>query len=223
MTDVIFLHGAWHQPAHYAYVAECLRAQGLTVELPDLHMLSLAESVAKVQAVVDDSPRPPVVVGHSFGGLTAGSVTGAAVYVFLTAWVLLANESPGELLAKVRADTGEEPELLATHLDDAGLLHLDPTDARRKLYIGVSDRDAATATALLRPEPPSIFGAAPEAAPWQHGTSVYVAGIQERTIAPSLVDLFASRCSTSLTWPTGHAPHLTHPDDLVQVIIEAAR
>jgi pimeloyl-ACP methyl ester carboxylesterase len=217
-TDVIILHGAWHRPAHYEDVAARLRALGLAVELPDLHRLTLDESTARVQAVVEAAGRAPVVVGHSFGGVTAGTIKGASAYVFLAAWVLDAGESPGALLAKAQAGAGS----LATTMDAEGLLHLDPADARVQLYDGVPGDAADRAVGLLRPEPPAIFGATPAAAPWHDAESVYIAARDETTIAPSLVGLFAGRCTTSQTWPTGHSPYLTHPAEVAGLIANLA-
>jgi pimeloyl-ACP methyl ester carboxylesterase len=216
-TDVIILHGAWHQPAHYADLATRLRERNLDVHVPDLYRLSLAESVAKVQAIADQAEQPPVIVGHSFGGVTAGLVKGAAAYLFLAAWVLEAGETPGGLIATVT-----EPAQLATTLDAEGLLHLDPEDARSKLYMGASSEDADRAVKLLRPEPPSIFAATPEDDPWRNGRSLYIAGRVEQTIPLELVELFASRCSESQTWETGHSPYLSHPAELTDLIAELA-
>ncbi len=212
---MIILHGAWHQPAHYAGLADLLRARDLSVEVPDLCELPLAESTAKVEDIVSGSSEPPVVVGHSFGGVTAGTVRGAAGLVFLASWILDVDESPATLLAETPGEPGEG--LLA--LPDAdGRLRLDPDDARTKLYGDVDEPAATRAVELLRPEPPSIFGATPTRVSWRDTPSIYLRGQRDRTIATPLPDRFAARCSRTETWDTGHSPYLSRPAAVADLI-----
>lgn len=215
MTDVIILHGAWHQPAHYAELAALLRARALSVEVPDLYELSLAESTARVEAIISDSPEPSVVVGHSFGGVTAGTVRGAAALIFLNSWILDVDESP----AKVLADTPGQPGEGLLALPDAdGRLRLDPDDARAKLYGDIDEPAATRAVELLRPEPPSIFDATPAHVSWRDTPSIYLRGQQDRTIATPLPDLFAGRCSRTEMWDTSHSPYLGRPTAVADLI-----
>ncbi|WP_433203025.1 alpha/beta fold hydrolase [Nocardia sp. CA-107356] len=216
MTDVIILHGAWHQPAHYTELADLLRTRDLSVEMPDLYELSLAESTAKVEAIVTESPKPPVVVGHSFGGVTAGTVRGAAGLIFLNSWILDVGESPAALLEQTPGEPGEG---LLAFPDADGRLRLDPDDARAKLYGDVEESVATRAVELLRPEPPSIFAATPTRVSWRDTPSIYLRGQQDRTIAMPLPDRFAARCSRTETWDTSHSPYLSRPaavGDLIQ-------
>ncbi|MFJ8437180.1 alpha/beta hydrolase [Kitasatospora sp. NPDC094019] len=215
MTDVIILHGAWHQPAHYVELAALLRARDLSVEIPDLYGLSLAESTEKVEAIVSDSSEPPVVVGHSFGGVAAGTVRGAAALVFLNSWILDVGESPAGLLADAPGEPGEGLLVLP---DGDGRLVLDPADARAKLYGDVDEPAATRAVELLRPEPPSIFGATPTRVSWRDTPSVYLRGLRDRTIATPLPDRFAGHCSRTETWDTSHSPYLSRPAAVADLI-----
>ncbi|MGI5447485.1 alpha/beta hydrolase [Streptomyces sp. CA-243310] len=215
MTDVIILHGAWHQPAHYAELADLLRARDLSVEVPDLYELSLAESTAKVEAIISGSSEPSVVVGHSFGGVIAGTVRGAASLIFLNSWILDVGESPAKVLAETPGEPGEG--LLALP-DGDGRLRLDPDDARAKLYGDVDEPAATRAVELLRPEPLSIFDATPTRVSWRDTPSIYLRGQRDRTIATPLPDRFAGRCSRAETWDTGHSPYLGRPAAVADLI-----
>ena len=215
MTDVVVLHGAWHQPAHYSALVDRLEAAGLDVVAPDLTGLSLVESSATVSRIVG-SDRP-VVVGHSSGGITAATIAGARAYVFLHAWILERHESPQQLLGAI---SDEEQRGLAATSTDAGLV-LDPDDAARRLFADASEADARRALELLRPEPPAIFDLQPEEVHWREAPSIYIAGRRELTMPQSLVDTFAARCDTSRIWPTGHSSYLTHPDDVARLIAHA--
>ncbi|KAA8889161.1 alpha/beta hydrolase [Nocardia colli] len=219
VTDVIILHGAWHQPAHYDDVAGRLRSADMSVEVPDLYELSLDDSTALVEDIVAKSARPPLVLGHSFGGVTAGTVRGAAGLIFLTSWILDVGESPAQLLEEIANETGAPPEGLVVVPDSDGRLRLDPADARKNLYGDVGEAAATRATELLRPEPPSIFAATPTRVSWHDTPSIYIAGRDDHTIPAPLISRFAAHCAMSETWETGHSPYLSQPDavaDLVQ-------
>ncbi|WP_433654122.1 alpha/beta fold hydrolase [Nocardia sp. CA-128927] len=216
MTDVIILHGAWHQPAHYDDLAALLRSRDSSVEVPDLYELSLEDSTALVEDIVAGSTRPPLVLGHSFGGVTAGTVRGAAGLIFLTSWLLDVGESPAQLLEEVGPETGAG---LVVVPDSDGKLHLDPADARKNLYGDVEESAAARAIELLRPEPPSIFGTTPTRVSWHDTPTIYIAGRDDHTIPGQLISRFAARCETSETWETSHSPYLSRAEavaDLVQ-------
>jgi|GEM_PF-3151753 len=219
MIDLIVLHGAWHQPAHYDDLVGLLRSQGVSVEVPDLYELSLDDSTALVEDIVAASPRPPLVLGHSFGGVTAGTVRGAAGLILLTSWLLDVGESPAQLLEEVAKEAGASANGLAFAPDSNGRIRLDPDDARKNLYGDVDEAAATRAVELLRPEPPSIFGATPSRVSWHDTPSIFISGRNDRTIPAPLISRFAARCSMSETWETSHSPYLSHPTavaDLVQ-------
>jgi len=218
VTDVIILHGAWHQPAHYDDLSNELRARGLRVEVPDLYELSLDDSTTLVEDIVAGADRAPLVLGHSFGGVTAATVRGTAGIVFLTAWLLDAGESPAQLLAEVEQRDGAPPTGLALVHDAAGRLGVDPGDARANLYGDVDDKAAARAVELLRPEPPSIFAATPDRVSWRDVPSLYIAGSEDRAIPASLSARFAARCDSSQTWQCGHSPFLSRTSAVADVV-----
>jgi pimeloyl-ACP methyl ester carboxylesterase len=81
-TPLLFVHAAWHGAwcwdEHFlAYFAErgypayalSLRGHGASEKLPHLRDATIAEYVADVAQVAGDLPSPPVVIGHSMGGL----------------------------------------------------------------------------------------------------------------------------------------------------------
>ncbi|MEY9860548.1 alpha-beta hydrolase superfamily lysophospholipase [Catenulispora sp. GAS73] len=223
MTDVIILHGAWHQPAHYDDLSDELRSRGLRVAVPDLYELSLDDSTALVEDIAADADLAPLVLGHSFGGVTAATVRGTAGIVFLTAWLLDAGESPARLLAEVEQRDGAPPNGLALVPDAAGRLGVDPADARVNLYGDVDDKTAARAVELLRPEPASIFAASPARVAWRDVPSLYIAGSDDHAIPASLAARFAAHCDSSQTWQCSHSPFLSQTSAVADVVQQQLR
>ncbi len=82
----ILIHGAWHGGWAWDPVAERLRAMGFDVIAPSLIGLAerageatpqtcLSDHIAQVVGVIDATPGPVVLVGHSYGGMV---IAGAA-------------------------------------------------------------------------------------------------------------------------------------------------
>jgi hypothetical protein len=218
MTDVIICHGAWHQPAHFRGLVAQLERDGLAVEVPDLGRLSLSESHRVVQGLVNSANKPPLLVAHSNGGIVAGTVRGVASMLFLAAWVLDIGESPQSLIEDVQRRTGSPGAPLAVTVDGEGLTNLDEDGAISGLCADCDNETAKLAVSLLRPEPASIFAATPTDAAWKETRSFYLAGGEDRAMAPELVATFASRCSESETWPTSHSAYLSRTGDVAELI-----
>lgn len=219
MRPLIILHGAWHQPAHYDDIAERFRAAEVHVEVPDLSGLSLADTTGRVQTLVDAAAQPPVVLAHSFGGLTACGVTGASHLVFLTGFVLDVGETPQGWIERIARETGRPGAPLAMTVDPDGRGVLDPEQAVAGLYADCSPEVAGRAVGLLRPEPLSIFTESPSRASWRDTPSTCVAGSHDRAIAPEMVAAFGERCGTVVTLPTSHSPYLSRPDEVAGLVL----
>ena len=219
MPDVIVLHGAWHRPEHWEAVVARLRQRGRSVEVPDLHGLSLPDARLLVQPLIDRSDRPPLVVAHSNSGILAGTLEGAGTTAYLMAYVLDVGESAQSVIEGAALREGREIPLVPMTLNEDGHLALDLAGgARAAMYADVDEQTVARAAALLRPEPPAIFDAVPDAATWRDGTTVYVAGRDDRTIDPALTLRFAAYFDDVRVWPTGHSPYLSHPDLVVDLV-----
>lgn len=107
-TPLLFVHGMWHAAwcweetflpyfarKNYISYAMSLRGHGKSEGHKRLRWTSLAEYVADVAAVVEQLETPPVLIGHSMGGMI--------VQKYLESYqapaaVLLASAPPGGLL-----------------------------------------------------------------------------------------------------------------------------
>lgn len=219
MRPVIVLHGAWHQPAHYDDVVVRLRDAGVEVHVPDLGGHSLAEGTTLAQELVDDADHP-VVLAHSFGGVTACGLQRVAHLLFMTSFIFDIGESPQNWIERVSRETGRSAAPLPMSVDDAGLTVLDPAGAREGLFADCTDDVAERALGLLRPEPMTIFSEAPERASWKEVPSTYLAASEDRAIVPEMVARFSERCTSTVTLPTGHSPYLSRPEAVTAFVLD---
>ncbi|GAA4531627.1 alpha/beta hydrolase [Amycolatopsis samaneae] len=220
MRPLIVLHGAWHRPAHFDDVAERLRREGADVTVPDIGGLPLAESTRLVQEIVDRATEPPVVLAHSYGGMTASGLRGAGHLLYVAAFVTKAGENIQYWIKRVEQETGREAAPMALTVDDAGLTHLEPGPVRENLYADCTDAVADRAISLLRPEPVTMFTGSALAAAWEDTPSTYLACTEDRAIVPDMFAHFAKRCDTTVTWQTSHSPFLSRPDQFAALVRE---
>ncbi|WP_405496394.1 alpha/beta fold hydrolase [Nocardia sp. NBC_00511] len=218
MRPLIILHGAWLQPAHYDEVAARLRSDGVTVTVPDLAGQSLTDSTRRVQDLVDQAVESPVVLAHSFGGVTATGLKGVSHLLYLSSFVFDVGENAQQWIARIEEETGQQGAPLPLTVDDAGMTRLDPAGAREGLFADCAAQVADRAIDLLRPEPVSIFADSPAHAAWKDTPTTYIAASEDRAILPEMVTHFTKRCDTAVTLPGGHCPFLSRPADVVAII-----
>jgi pimeloyl-ACP methyl ester carboxylesterase len=107
-TPLLFVHGAWHGAwcwtehflpyfaAHgYASYAFDLRGHGKSEGAARLRWTSISDYVADVDQVIRQLERPPVLIGHSMGGLVVQKYLEKNI---VPAAVLLASVPPGGVL-----------------------------------------------------------------------------------------------------------------------------
>ncbi|KAJ1330814.1 alpha/beta fold hydrolase [Microdochium nivale] len=148
---ILLIHGAWHSPGHYNLLIAGLRDAGYVVLVPTLTTLgwgdevlgkSWPDDVALLISILlpyFDQGREVVVVGHSYGGVSAtqccaghtvperaarGDKGGIKAVVFLTAWALPNANIPS---------SAEDSSSLSTIDHETGILTL-TSDAARQFY-----------------------------------------------------------------------------------------
>lgn len=108
-TPLLFVHGAWHGPwcwqAHfldyfaqhgYAVHALGLRGHGHSDGRDRLRWTRMADYVADVTRVAAQLPAPPILIGHSMGGMVVQKYLEKQ---FCPAAILLASVPPAGVLA----------------------------------------------------------------------------------------------------------------------------
>ncbi|MEW2069329.1 alpha/beta hydrolase [Streptomyces sp. NPDC007346] len=215
-TAAVLVHGLYHRPEHFAPVADGLRAKGIDVVVPELHRGSLAADTAAVQAAVDASREPPLLLGHSYGGSVITGVRGACRLVYLAAFV----PDVGESAAALGGASARLREAIVPAAGPEGTTVLHPGLAAEVLYGDCSEPLAARAVGLLRPQAPGCGRGIPAHHSWKRTPSTYVVCAGDRAIDPVLQRRLAARCTEVREWRTGHAPFVSRPALLVDLVSE---
>ena len=211
-TEVVLVHGLWHQPAHFDRLADVLRRQGITVHVPRLHRGSLAADTAAVQEVVDACAVPAVVLGHSYGGSVITGLERVRHLVYVAAFVPAPGES-GALLGGAGALVNH-----AVQQHDDGTTSIQPEMACDVLYADCTAAESAWATALLVRQRPGHGRGIPDRTAWEATESTYILCEEDKALDPALQRRMAGRCTTTVKFTSSHSPFISRPLQLAEVI-----
>lgn len=212
-TEVILVHGLWHQPAHFDRLADALRRRGVTVHVPRLHRGSLAADTAAVQEAVDGCLRPPVVLGHSYGGSVITGLNRVRHLIYVAAFVPAAGES-GAMLGGDAALVNE-----AVRHNADGTTSIMRERAGQVLYADCTEADSDWATGLLVPQQPGHGRGIPSLIAWQSVESTYIRCRQDRALSPALQERMAGRCTNAVSLQSSHSPYISQPGKLAGLVL----
>ncbi|MFJ4536791.1 alpha/beta fold hydrolase [Streptomyces tibetensis] len=220
---VVLVHGAMHTPWIFDPLRERLTARGiasLAVQLPSSNPDSaaaqgLTEDVAVVRAAVEAVAGPVVLAAHSYGGVPATWVAAEADQVVELVCIAAFALDPGTSMMEWMG--GDFPP--TWHRSPDGLA-VKAGDAEESIFSGVAPALTAEAVKRLNWQGMRAFteklGAAPADVP-----RTYVVATEDPALPPPVQEQWASRAAHSLRIPSGHSPHLSHPDEVADVLAEA--
>lgn len=222
--SVVLVHGAFADGSSWAGVIRHLEHDGYSATAVQIAENSLADDITTTQRVIDAQKGPVILVGHSYGGAV---ISGAAIgkpnvkaLVYVSAFALDKGETLGGIQEKYAAP------LLASSVvpDSAGYLYVDRPKFRQAFAADVDPETASVMAATQRPINSAIFGTpAPEPA-WKNIPSWFLVGTKDNAINPDLLRFFAKRAkSTSVEFDGSHATLVSHPEAVVDLILEAAQ
>jgi pimeloyl-ACP methyl ester carboxylesterase len=223
LPNIVLVHGAWADGSCWSGVIRNLQADSFDVVAPQFPHTSLADNVARLRQVLARLQGPTVIAGHSYGGqiVTAlgDELPNVKALVYVAAFGLDEGESIGGLLAQ-----GESPAALA-HLiiDDSGYAWLPQEDFVNHFAPDVAPADANVMYAVQQPLAAATLGDEMGVPAWKQVPTWYVVAQNDEAIPPDAERLFASRMrATTTELPSSHVVMTSHPDEVADVIKQAA-
>ena len=228
---VVLVHGAFADSSGWNDVTERLQKQGYTVIAASNPLRGLTSDAEYVKTILSTLTGPIVLVGHSYGGaVITNAATGnpnVTSLVYVAAYALDA----GERLIDANELGGGHSEL-ADHLvirpypgapegDADG--YIDPAFFRDLFAGDLPKKQTAVMAASQRPAALSaLFTPSGEPA-WKTIPSWYVVASQDHTIPPEAERVMAERAdATTVEIDSSHVVMMSHPDEVTEVILDAA-
>lgn len=241
MATFILVHGAWQGAWAWSRVTPLLQAAGHTavaVDLPgngsddsdpgDVTTMVYAEHVA---ALIDAAASPIILVGHSMGGTVAAQTSelrpdAISVAVYLCAFLLPDGESIVDFYDRAWEDWMTGAHARVSYSDDGHLSMIDPASAVDVFYNSADPADAKIAAGQLTPQPEGGRRSKLQLSDGNFARvpRVYIETLQDRSVFNELQKRMYTEtpCETLYTLDTDHAPQLSAPDGLAEILLEVA-
>jgi pimeloyl-ACP methyl ester carboxylesterase len=223
-TNIVLVHGAWADGSSWSKVIPILQNAGHRVIAVQLPLHSVADDVATVKRAIELVGGPTILVGHSYGGFV---ITNAGYNnQNVTGLVYLAAFAPdeGESLLTFMDPSTLPPGFLV--FDSGGFAYINPDMFHQAFAQDVNKTEAEIMSAVQTPTPTSQAVLAEPSGPpaWKQLPTWYQVSESDHIIPPDAQRQFAQQMNaTTISVNASHASLVSHPDEIAQLILEAAK
>jgi pimeloyl-ACP methyl ester carboxylesterase len=221
-TNIVLVHGLWADGSSWSKVIPILQNAGHRVIAVQLAEHSLAEDVATVKRAIELVGGPVTLVGHSFGGFV---ITNAAYNnPNVTGLVYASAFAPDEGESAVNFVPVESlpPGLLV--FDSGGFAYLNPEMFPQAFAQDVNATEAETLAVVQKPAHQSLFTEPSGPPAWKQLPTWFEVSEGDHIIPPDAQRMFAQRMNaTTISLNSSHASLVSHPNEVAQLILDAAR
>ena len=219
--NVVLVHGLFADGSSWSEVIARLQAAGLNTTSVQNPLTTLTDAVASVQRVLARQDGPTVLVGHSFSGMIvteAGMHPNVSALVYVAARAPDAGEDYSELAKKFPA-----PPASAGIVFDGDEGRLSEAAFLRDFAGDLPEAKAKVLYAVQEPFHKALLTGKTTHAAWRSKPSFYAVSTEDRTINPDLERFMAKRMgATTIELKASHLSLISHPDEITQLILEAA-
>src|SRR5277367_4894803 len=219
--NVVLVHGLFADGSSWSEVIARLQAAGLNVTAVQNPLTTLPDAVASAERVLARQDGPTVLVGHSFSGMI---VTQAGVAPNVSAVVYVAARAPdADEDYTTLAKSYPAPPASAGIVFDGDEGRLTEAAFLRDFAGDVPDAKAKVLYAAQWPFHKDLLAGRTTQAAWRSKPSFYAVSTEDRTINPDLERFMAKRMgATTIELKSSHLSMISHPDEIAQLILEAA-
>jgi pimeloyl-ACP methyl ester carboxylesterase len=223
-TNIVLVHGAWADGSSWSKVIPILQNAGHRVIAVQLPLHSVADDVATVKRAIELVGGPTILVGHSYGGFVIANAGYNNQNV--TGLVYLAAFAPdeGESLLTFMDPSTLPPGFLV--FDSGGFAYINPDMFHQAFAQDVNKTEAEIMAAVQTPTPTSQAVLAEPSGPpaWKQLPTWYQVSESDHIIPPDAQRQFAQQMNaTTISVNASHASLVSHPDEIAQLILEAAK
>jgi pimeloyl-ACP methyl ester carboxylesterase len=218
---IIFVHGIWADGSCFINQIEELQAKGYHVISVQNGVTGLADDVAETQKAIGLVKGKVILVGHSWGGMVitqAGNDPKVVGLVYLAAY----GPDKGESVASLSANA-PQTELVKYLVPSGGSVFMTEEGVKKVFAEELSPKKQALIYATQVPAAHTVFDDKGGEPAWKTRPSWFVVPKNDKTIHPDLERFMAKRMNAKTTEiPSGHVVMLSHPEEVLKVIEEAA-
>ena len=219
--NIVLVHGTYVDGSSWSKVIPILQNAGHKVIAVQLPLHSLADDIATVKRAIDLVGAPVILVGHSYGGFV---ITNAAYnnsnvkgLIYVAAFAPEEGQSLGNFV-----DLKKFPKGLLV-FDKGGFVYINPEAFGQVIAQDADPTQAKVIAAAQKPFNQSILAEKSGPPAWKQLPTWYQVSENDHAIPPDAERLFAKQINaTTISLPSSHASPLSHPNEVAQLILDAA-
>ena len=220
--NIVLVHGLWADGSSWSKVIPILQNAGHRVIAVQLGEHSLAEDVATVKRAIELVGGPTIVVGHSFGGFVISQAAYNNPNVTGLVYVSAFAPDEGESAVNFVPVESLPPGLLV--FDSGGFAYLNPEMFPQTFAQDVNITEAKIMAAVQKPAHQSLFTEPSGSPAWKQLPTWFEVSEGDHIIPPDAQRMFAQRMNaTTISLNSSHASLVSHPNEIAQLILDAAR
>ena len=220
-TNIVLVHGTYVDGSSWSKVIPILQNAGHKVIAVQLPLHSLADDIATVKRAIDLVGGPVILVGHSYGGFV---ITNAAYknpsvkgLVYLAAFAPNEGQSLSNFIDATKLPKG------FLVVDSGGFVYINPEMFAQAFAQDLDPAQAKVMAAVQKPFNQSIIAEKSGPPAWKQLPTWYQISENDHAIPPDVERMFAKQINaTTISLPSSHASPVSHPNEVAQLILDAA-
>jgi pimeloyl-ACP methyl ester carboxylesterase len=219
--NIVLVHGTYVDGSSWSKVIPILQNAGHKVIAVQLPLHSLADDIATVKRAIDLVGGPVILVGHSYGGFvitnTAYNNPNVKGLVYIAAFAPNADQSLSNFVDVTKLPKG------FLVFDSGGFIYLNPEMFPQAFAQDIDVAQAKVMAAAQKPYNQSILAEKSGPPAWKQLPSWYQISENDHAIPPDAERMFAKQINAiTISLRSSHASPLSHPNEVAQLILNAA-
>jgi pimeloyl-ACP methyl ester carboxylesterase len=225
------VHGAFADASSWNGVIERLQERGVQVKAPANPLRGIAIDSAYIAGVLEETPGPVIVVGHSYGGAVITNAAKQAKNVVGLVYVAAFAPDEGESLGEAEGDSKDSvlnSALVPLHYPSgngagpAVEFAIDPEKFHDAFAADLPAEETAVMAATQRPVAELAFSEQNGAPAWKDVPSWAVVATGDKAAGADVTRSMAKRAGATITEVDGsHVIMISQPQAVTDVIVEA--
>ncbi|MBB3289126.1 MULTISPECIES: alpha/beta hydrolase [unclassified Rhizobium] len=220
---VVLVHGAFADGTSWQKVIPHLEKAGLKVIAVQNPLDSLDNDVSAAKRAIKNAEGPVVLVGHSWAGVViteAGADPKVKSLVYVAAYAPDKGQSLEDITSKYPLLESRKEYMK----DDDGFLRISDQGIKKYFAADLDPESKAVVAATQGPFHIRCLSAKVTAAAWREKPTFMVVATKDQIIPPQLEkDQVKAANAKAIEIPSSHVAMLSHPKEVSDLIIEAAK
>ena len=220
-ATVVVIHGAWADGSSWEPVIRRLQSEGFKALAAPIPLTSFSDDASALRRTIARTQGPVIVAGHAYAGAVVATANDECVKAQVYVPALAPDE--GETVAEVFYRNEPHPKAPKLFPDEDGFIWMPDESFAEAFAQNATSEQIALCRAVQRPISVKCIPEPVAPPAWKRKPTWYLLAEEDRMINPKTQRFMAERMKATIhSLAVDHTPLLTAPDEVAEIIREAA-